>query len=326
MSAVHEHDHRHPHPHSHGAADGDARDVRTRRALSITLALVVCYMVVELVGGIYSHSLALLADAGHMLSDAGALGLALFASWFSKRPASARHTYGYYRAEILAALVNAATLIVIAVFIFLEAYQRLWSPPQVHGELMLGVAVGGLVVNLFGLWALHGGRHDSLNAHGAWLHVATDALGSVQAIAAAVLILLFGWYWLDPLVSFVIGLLVIYAAWALMRESVAVLMESAPGSIDVDEVRGCLLRVTGVQDVHDLHVWTIASGLVALSAHVSAERPASSILNDLRHELEERFGIRHTTIQFDPPGEGRHTIEICAKPGESRAVSGGTRR
>jgi cobalt-zinc-cadmium efflux system protein len=302
---------RHGHVHDgHGPLDGHARDARARRALTITLFLVLGYMVVEVVGGMYSHSLALLADAGHMLSDAGALGLALFANWFARRPASSRHTYGYYRAEILAALVNAATLIVIAVFIFLEAYARLWDPPVVHGGLMLGVAVGGLVVNLCGLWALHDGRHDNLNAHGAWLHVVTDALGSAQAIVAAVFILLFGWYWLDPLVSFVIGLLVIYAAWALMRESVAVLMESAPGSIDVDEVRSCLLRLTGVQEVHDLHVWTIASGLVALSAHVSAERPPSTVLRDLRHELDNRFGIRHTTIQFDPPGEERHAPEI----------------
>jgi cobalt-zinc-cadmium efflux system protein len=326
MSAAHHHGHSHSHRHGPGASDRHARDARAQRALSTTLALVVCYMVVELVGGIYSNSLALLADAGHMLSDAGALGLAIFASWFSRRPASARHTYGYYRAEILEALVNAATLIVIAVFIFLEAYQRLWSPPAVHGGVMLGVAAGGLLVNLFGLWALHDGRHDSLNAHGAWLHVATDALGSAQAIVAAVMILLFGWYWLDPVVSFAIGLLVIYAAWALMRESVAVLMESAPGSIDVDEVRACLMRVTGVQDVHDLHVWTIASGLVALSAHVSAERPASNVLRDLRHELEERFGIRHSTIQFDPPGEDRHTIEICASAGDSRTASAAARR
>jgi cobalt-zinc-cadmium efflux system protein len=309
MRVSHGHDHSHDHTHHRHTVTG-TRDARTRRALTITLGLVLTYMVVEVVGGVWAHSLALLADAGHMLSDAGAIGLALFASWFSRRPASTRHTFGYYRAEILAALVNATTLIVIAVFIFREAYERLWSPPEVHGGLMLGVAVGGLAVNLFGLWALHAGRHDSLNAHGVWLHVATDALGSAQAILAAAMILLFGWYWLDPLVSFVIGALVIYAAWALMRESVAVLMESAPGSIDVDEVRSCLMRVTGVMEVHDLHVWTIASGLVALSAHVTAERPPSHVLRDLRHELEERFGIRHTTIQFDPPGEERQSHDI----------------
>ncbi len=303
----HQHGHRHgPHHHAHGAA----RDANAQRALTITLGLVLFYMVVELVGGYYARSLALLADAGHMLSDAGALGLALFANWFSRRPASARHTYGYYRAEILAALVNAATLIAIAMFIVVEAYQRIWDPPAVQARLMLAVAVGGLAVNAAGLWALHEGRHDSLNAHGAWLHVATDALGSAQAIVAAVGILFFGWNWLDPLVSFAIALLVVYAAWTLMRESVSVLMESAPGSVDVDEVRRCLMHVTGVEGVHDLHVWTIASGLVALSAHVTAERPPSSVLQGLRHELEERFGIHHTTIQFDPPGEERHSPEI----------------
>lgn len=306
--------HAHGLAHRHRHADDPPRSCSapapadTARALTVTLALVIAYMVVEVVGGLYANSLSLLADAGHMLSDAGALGLALFANWFSRRPASSRHTYGYQRAEILAALANATTLIVIAIFIFIEAYARLWNPPPVRGGLMLAVAFGGLLVNLGGLWALHDGRHDSLNTRGAWLHVATDALGSLQAIVAGAFIVAFGWYWLDPLASVAIGLLVIYASWSLLRESVAVLMESAPGSIDVDEVRVCLMRVPGVQEVRDLHVWTITSGLVALSAHITAERPSSRVLHDLRHELEDRFGIRHTTIQFDPPGEDRHAF------------------
>lgn len=295
------HHHGHHHGHGHG---------RSRRGLAITLALVLVYMVAEVIGGVLSHSLALLADAGHMLSDAAALGLALFADWFARRPATARHTYGYYRAEILAAVVNAASLIAIALIIFIEAYIRFQAPPEVHGGVMLAVASGGLVVNLVGLVVLHRGRNETLNSRGAWLHVLSDALGSVQAIVAGGLIMAFGWYWLDPLASVAIGVLVIVASWALMRESVAVLMESAPVHVDVDDVRTCLMRIPGVQAVRDLHVWTIASGLVALSAHIAAERPSASVLHDLRHELEDRFGIRHTTIQFDPPEEDGHQPSI----------------
>jgi cobalt-zinc-cadmium efflux system protein len=301
MGAGHHHGHHHGHGHPHA---------QSRRGLAITLGLVVVYMVAEVVGGIVSHSLALLADAGHMLSDAAALGLALFADWFARRPATTRHTYGYYRAEILAAVVNAASLIAIALIIFIEAYLRFQDPPEVHGGVMLAVASGGLAVNLIGLAVLHRGRNETLNSRGAWLHVLSDALGSVQAIVAGGLIMAFGWYWLDPLASVVIGVLVIVASWALMRESVAVLMESAPVHVDVDEVRNCLMAVPGVQAVRDLHVWTIASGLVALSAHIAAERPSAAVLHDLRHDLENRFGIRHTTIQFDPPGEDGHQPSI----------------
>jgi cobalt-zinc-cadmium efflux system protein len=297
----------HSHAHGHGSAQTDGK---SRRGLTITLGLVLVYMVAEVVGGLLSNSLALLADAGHMLSDAAALGLALFASWFSRRPATPRHTFGYYRAEILAAVVNAGSLIAIAIFIFIEAYQRFQTPHQVEGGIMVGVAAGGLVVNLVGLWMLHGGRDENLNAKGAWLHVLSDTLGSVQAIVAGALIVAFGWNWLDPLASVLIGILVIFSSWALMRESVAVLMESAPGHVDVDEVRNCLMRIPGVQEVHDLHVWTIASGLVALSAHIAAERPSGAVMHDLQHELEERFGIRHTTIQFDVPGEQCHLSDI----------------
>lgn len=295
--------------HHHGHHDGHGHG-RSRRGLAITLALVLVYMVAEVIGGIASHSLALLADAGHMLSDAAALGLALFADWFARRPATTRHTYGYYRAEILAAVVNAASLIAIALIIFIEAYIRFQAPPEVHGGVMLAVASGGLVVNLVGLVVLHRGRNETLNSRGAWLHVLSDALGSIQAIVAGGLIMAFGWYWLDPLASVLIGVLVIVASWALMRESVAVLMESAPVHVDVDDVRTCLMRIPGVQAVRDLHVWTIASGLVALSAHIAAERPPAGVLHDLRHELEDRFGIRHTTIQFDPPDEDGHRPSI----------------
>ena len=294
------------HTHHHPAAGA-----RSARRLALTLALVVLYMAAEVVGGLLANSLALLADAGHMLSDAGALALALFAIWFARRPASPQHTYGYYRVEILAALINGAALIAIALLIFVEAFQRFQDPPEVQGMLMMAVATGGLAINLVGLWTLHGVRGDSLNTHGAWLHVLADALGSVQAIVAGGLIVLLGWYWLDPLASVLIGLLVVYSSWSLMRRSVTVLMEGALGHIDVDLVRRRLLEVPGVRDVHDLHVWTISSGLVALSAHVEAHRPPADVLRELRRDLQEEFGIRHTTIEFDPTEPEDQTLPPC---------------
>lgn len=286
------------HPHLHGSTRG----ARNSRRLAITLALIVTYMIAEFLGALISNSLALLADAVHMLSDAGALGLALFAIWFARRPASPRHTWGYYRTEILAALVNAATLIAIAIFILIEAYRRFRSPPEVEGGLMMAVAAGGLLINLSGLAILRGGREESLNVKGAWLHLFTDTLGSIQAIVAGALILFLGWNWVDPLASVLIGILVVFSAWTLLRESVAVLMESAPRNIDPDEVRAAMRSVATVEAVHDLHIWTITSGMVALSAHITAtgSRPAGSLLRELRDLLHDRFDIDHITIQIEP--------------------------
>ena len=290
----HDHDHR----HGHGQRAG------SRRRLALTLLLAAGYMVAEVVGGLLTNSLALLADAGHMLSDVAALGLSLFAVWIAERPPTPKRTYGYYRAEILAALANGATLIAISVYIFVEAYHRLWQPPEIQGAAMLAVAVGGLAVNLVGLWLLHGGREESLNVHGAWLHVLTDALGSLGAIAAAVLIWAFGWEWADPVASIVIGLLVVYSSWRLLAESVSVLLESAPRGIDVDEVYRTMRGVPGVLAVHDLHVWSITSGLNCLSAHVVAAEPHAhaALLKTLRDTLHERFGLDHLTIQIEPEG------------------------
>jgi cobalt-zinc-cadmium efflux system protein len=285
----------HGHQHKHGSEGTNAR------RLGITLSLVVVYMVVELLGGLFADSLALIADAGHMLSDAGALGLTLFAMRFARRPATAQRTYGSYRAEILAALVNGATLVAVAIFIFVEAFERFRSPPEVQGGLTLVVACGGLLVNVGGLLILHGSDDANLNMRGAWLHVLTDALGSVQAIVAGVLILTLGWYWVDPVASVLIGLLVIYSSWSLIRQSVAVLMETAPGHINVDDVRSALLTLPHVFNVHDLHVWTITSGFVALSAHITCPKVPDSdaLLRAARTMLADRYGIRHTTIQID---------------------------
>ncbi len=268
------------------------------------LGLVVVYMVAEVIGGILTNSLALLADAGHMLSDAAALALSLFAMWIALRPPTAQRTYGYYRTEILAALVNGATLVAISLFIFVEAFRRIGNPPAVQGGLMMGIATGGLLINLAGLWILSAGKDESLNVRGAWLHVLSDALGSVGVITAGVLIWAFGWYWVDPVASVVIGLLVMYSSWALLKETVAVLMEDAPAHIDVDEVRNTIVGIPDVVAVDDLHVWTITSGMVSLSAHVAVacedERPPHSLLKEIRQRLHDQFGIDHITVQIEP--------------------------
>jgi len=290
------------HSHSDSALPaGEKARGGNRRRLALTLVLVLLYMGAEVVGGLMTGSLALLADAGHMLSDAGSLGLALFALWIASRPRDSTHTYGYFRTEILAALANGATLVAVSGYIFFEAYQRWLNPPPVRGGLMMAIAVGGLVVNVAGLLILRGGRGESLNIQGAWLHVLADTLGSVQAIIAGAVIWLFGWNWADPLASFLIGGLVIFSSWQLLKESVMVLMESSPGHIDVDEVNRAMLEIEGILDVHDLHIWTISSGMVALSAHVTC-RPGcdrDSLLEKLSEMLESRFEISHTTIQVE---------------------------
>jgi cobalt-zinc-cadmium efflux system protein len=286
--------------HDHHAHD--ARSANSRR-LAITLALTASYMLAEVVGGLLSGSLALLADAGHMLSDTVALALSMFAIWIAARPATSQQTYGYYRMEILAALVNGAALLVIAALILREAWTRILSPTEVHAPLMLAIAAGGLVMNLVGLGLLRHGKETSLNMRGAWLHVLTDALGSVAAIVSAIVIWTLGWRWADPAASALIALFVMYSAWSLLGETVAVLMEGAPGHIDVDDVRNTMASVTAVRDVHDLHVWTITSGRESLSAHVvvAPESDAQGLLAEMRELLRARFGIDHVTIQIESP-------------------------
>ncbi len=284
-----------------GHAHHHARDTRTVR-LWAALALALTYMAAEVAGGVASNSLALLADAGHMLTDAAALGLSLFALWVARRPATDRRTYGYHRVEILAALANGATLIVISALIVAEAYRRWAHPPAVRGGLMLAVAAGGLLVNAASLAILHGGRDESLNVRGAWLHVLTDTLGSAQAVVAAILIGRLGWYWADPVASVLIGALVVVSAWGLVREALDVLMEAVPRGIALPDVAAAINGVPGVAAVHDLHVWTITSGFVALSAHVTVlPGCADDVLWRVRSALEERFGIRHSTIQVERP-------------------------
>ncbi|HXO20506.1 MAG TPA: cation diffusion facilitator family transporter [Thermoanaerobaculia bacterium] len=303
----------HGHHHHHGVQSGE-----NLRRLWLVLGLSAAYMLAEVIGGLVSNSLALLADAGHMLSDVGAISLSLFAIWIARKPADSRRTYGYHRTEILAALANGGTLIAVSIYIFVEAWRRLHQPPLVHGPLMMAIALGGLAVNLGALGILHGGRGESLNMRGVWLHTLTDALGSLQAVIAGAVIWAFGWRLADPIASAAIGVLVVYSSWALVRETLSVLMESAPGHIDVDEVRQAILGVHEVRGVHDLHVWTITSGRESLSAHVVAAAGAGArspreLLSDIRHALHDRFGIHHVTIQVEAEG-APDPCEGCDSP------------
>jgi cobalt-zinc-cadmium efflux system protein len=277
---------------------------RNLRRLTVTLALIAAYTVAEAVGGLLTNSLALLADAGHMLSDAASLALALFALWIAQKPRSPEKTFGYHRTEILAALANAMTLIGVSVFIIVEAWGRFHSPQEVDGRTMMWIAVGGLGVNLTAMWILHAGRSESLNIKGAWLHVVADTLGSAQAIVAGGLIWAFGWNIVDPIASVLIAVLIVWSAWSLLRQSVNVLMEATPDHIDTDEVASALAAVEGVVEVHDLHVWTITSGFDSLTVHATVEgRPHGDVLQDIRLLIHSRFGIEHSTVQLEGPDD-----------------------
>lgn len=291
----------HGHRHDHGGVGGG----RTRR-LAIVLALTTAYMIAEAVGGWMTNSLALLSDAGHMLTDVAALALSMTALWFGSRPAPAEKTYGYYRIEILAAFVNGVTLVVIALFIVYEAYERILEPPVVATTEMMIVAAGGLAVNLVSAWLLshrHAHEHRSLNEHGALLHVIGDALGSVGALLAGVLMWWKGWYAADPIISVVIALLIVVSSYELIREAVNVLLEGTPAHINIAAVREAMLEIDDVIDVHDLHVWSITSGRDALSAHVVCDCDCynKALVEQVRRRLHERFGISHLTIQLETP-------------------------
>jgi cobalt-zinc-cadmium efflux system protein len=306
------HDHAHGRGHAHldpGHAHGaEAAGAGHERRLLWALALAAAYMLAEAVGGWLTGSLALLADAGHMLSDVGALGLSLFAIRIARRPPTPTRTYGLHRTEILAALVNGAMLAAISIYVVVEAGHRLGTPHAVNAPAMMAVAGGGLLFNLAGMQLLAAGRHENMNVRGAWLHVATDALGSLQTIVAGALIWRFGWGWADPVASILIALLVIYSSWSLLRDAVGVLMEGVPRHLDLVEVHTALAGLPGVVGIHDLHVWTITSGRDAMSAHlvVAEPGPRARILEQVRDTLAERFGIDHVTVQLeqDECGDG----------------------
>ena len=272
---------------------------RNRRRMACALGLASAYMIVEIAGGLLSRSLALLADAGHMATDVAALGLALWAMRLAGKPATPRRTYGYYRAEILAALANGIVLVVISLFVLLEAARRFRDPADVVGGTMLAVAIGGLLINGAAAWLLEGGRHESLNVRAAWLHVLADALGSIGVILGALLVLAFGWMWADPAVACLIAGLILYSSWYLLGEAVNVLMASAPREMSTEAIRSALSDVEGVVGIHDLHVWTLTSGMVMLTAHANLDRTADAqaAIGEMCEIARERFGIRHCTVQ-----------------------------
>ncbi|MCX6023029.1 MAG: cation diffusion facilitator family transporter [Chloroflexi bacterium] len=268
----------------------------------IVLGLTTAYMLTEVVGGLLTNSLALLADAGHMLTDILGLTMALVAIRFAQRPATPSKTYGFFRMEILAALGNSVVLLGIAAFITYEAWERFQTPLEVQSIPMLAIAVGGLMVNLIGVWLLRAGAGESLNVQGAFLELLSDLLGSLGVIIAAGVIFFTGWLPADPLISVVIGLFILPRTWYLLKSALDVLLEAAPTHIKVAEVEATMRSVSGVLSVHDLHIWTITSGFVAMSGHVLiADRPSADVLHDLQSQLRPRFGINHMTLQVEDP-------------------------
>lgn len=286
------------HDHFHGTLR-DRKD--QRRKMKWVLGLTAGFMLAEVVGGILSNSLALLADAGHMFTDVGALGLSLLAMRLAQRPPSPRRTYGYVRLEILAALINGAALLFIALIIFKEAWERFRSPPEVDGPLMLAVATVGLVINIIGAWLLHSHAHDNLNVRGAYLHILGDLLGSVGAITAGVLVVTKGWMLADPIISLVIASLILVGAWRLVREAADVLLEAAPRGLDVEGLVEELREIPGLEELHDIHVWTLTSGFVAMSGHgvIDDLTMHRTILDEINACLNLR-GINHVTFQLEP--------------------------
>ena len=282
------------------------------RGLKIALIIIAVMMAAEIAGGILSHSLSLLGDAGHMLVDALALGLSLVALNLAKKPATATRTFGFHRSEILAALANGVTLVLVAVFIFYEAYQRFRNPPAIQTTIMLVVATAGLVANLVTMQFLHRARHNNLNARAAFFHVLGDTLSSVGVIAGGIIIAATGWKIVDPIIAIMIGIIILWGAVGLVRESADILLETVPKHIPLDKVTESIKSIKGVVELHDLHIWTITSGIYALSTHILIQDQMLSrtgeITAAINRELEQRFNITHTTFQLE-----NEKCENCAE-------------
>jgi cobalt-zinc-cadmium efflux system protein len=305
----HAHGHAHAHAHSHGGISG------REKKLIFAFVLTTVMMVVEAVGGFWSGSLALVADAGHMLIDSLALLLAVAGAWFARRPADARRSYGYGRLEVLAGFVNALTQFVLVAFIAYEAVTRLFEPTHILSGMMLVVALIGLVANVLVLSTLHGHAHDDVNLAGATLHVLGDLLGSVGAVAAALLVRWLGWNWADPVLSLLVSLLILNSAWRLLRRSSHILLEGVPEGMNTGDVEEALRGAdTSIRDVHHLHVWQLASGSRMATLHAELHEGASSTtaIRSINGVLAERFGIQHVTVQID--------VERC--PDELRGCAG----
>ncbi|MFF3612142.1 cation diffusion facilitator family transporter [Streptomyces sp. NPDC002580] len=307
----------HDHGHAHGAPPTGTATAAYRGRLRVALAITLTVMVVEIVGGLLADSLALVADAAHMATDALGLGMALLAIHFAARPPSERRTFGYARAEILAALANCLLLLVVGGYVLVEAVQRFVTPADTAGGLTIVFGVIGLLANTVSLTLLMRGQKDSLNVRGAFLEVAADALGSVAVIVAAVVIITTGWQAADPIASIAIALMIVPRTWKLLQETLDVLLEAAPKGVDMADVRAHILALDGVEDVHDLHAWTITSGMPVLSAHVVV---SSDVLNAIGHEkvlhelqgcLGVHFDVEHCTFQLEPSGHAEHEAKLC---------------
>jgi cobalt-zinc-cadmium efflux system protein len=281
----------------------DHLEIESDRGLVIALGITAAFMVVELVGGLFSDSLALISDAGHMLVDTLALSLSLFALNLARRPATAKRTYGYHRAEIMAALTNGIILVFVTTIIFYEAYQRLRQPPEVRSGLMLIIAILGMFANIVGMLLLRRSQHSNLNIRAAFFHIFGDMISSFGVIIAAIVISLTGWTYADPLIAVIIGVIILVGAIQLLRESSDILLEAVPRHIEMNKVLQAAKAVPGVEDLHDLHIWTITSGIYALSAHLVVKDVMVSntreILDAVNHEMEKNFGISHTTLQLE---------------------------
>jgi cobalt-zinc-cadmium efflux system protein len=274
---------------------------RHKHRLRAAFALTAAFLIVEAAAGFWTGSLSLLADASHMLVDSGSLLLSLLAVWFAERPATPAKTYGYYRVEILAALVNGVVLCLLSFAILVKAYERVWQPPHVPGGPVVAVALLGLAVNVASMLLLHAGAGESLNVRAAYLEVLGDAVSSAAVLVAGAVIVTTGWTVADPIASAAIALFILPRTWALLRHAVNVLLEAAPAHLDVTEIETAMLQTAGVRRIHDLHVWTLTSGREAMSAHVvvAPDAPADRIVDDLHVMLHARFGIDHTTIQIE---------------------------
>ncbi|WAU83832.1 cation diffusion facilitator family transporter [Streptomyces sp. Qhu-G9] len=307
----------HGHGHTHGAAGGGTAAAAYRGRLRVALSITLTVMAVETVGGIAANSLALIADAAHMATDALGLGLALLAIHFAGRPPTGSRTFGYARAEVLAALANCLLLLGVGGYVLYEALQRFVTPAQTEGGLTVVFGLIGLVANMISLSLLVRGQKESLNVRGAFLEVAADALGSLAVLVSAVVVLATGWRAADPVASIVIGLMIVPRTWKLLRETLEVLLEAAPKDVDMAAVRSHIRAVPGVEGVHDLHAWTITSGLPVLSAHVVVGPGAldtaghERVLHELRSCLEDHFDVEHCTFQLEPAGHAVHEARLC---------------
>jgi cobalt-zinc-cadmium efflux system protein len=300
------------HTHTHTHTTHNQRFDRSWHPLVLAFGTQLIYFVVELVGGLLTNSLALIADAGHMLSDVAALGLSLLALYYTQKPHTAQKTYGYHRLEILVALVNGLVLWGMAAFILYEAYSRFSHPPAISSLPLMIIAGVGLMVNLFGVMILHPTKDQSINLRSAFLHLLADSLGSVAAIAAGLAIYLRGWYWFDPVAGAAVAVLIIISSWQLVWEAADILMEGTPKHIDLAEVARVLAGWPGVSEIHDLHVWSISSGLFAMSVHVvlTDSRDRDCLTEELEELMFHRFGLEHTTIQLEGPNY--HNPRFCS--------------